>query len=438
MRRALFLAGVGLFLTGSALAQAPLPPGAPGEMPAGHPPVQGAGESGEGAPAPGRGAARTDGNVPSADLPAGVIEAQINDAQGKPLPGMVARLAVLRQSVSEGDAREFKSATSGADGKVRFEGMATGAKTSYRLTVKRDAAEYASSPFTLREDIGQALVLHVYPVTGDIRRAMVGMRSFVMVEPRDDVFQFEVLYRIFNVGGVTWVPDDLVIDLPQGWKGFKAQESMGDTRAVAEGDRGARLLGTYGPGQHDVVFRFQVPNPHDETVSLEMALPPHVAEVQVMAEAAKGMGLEVSGMTPARPSVREDGRRLLVTGRQLKPGEPELKDLSIRLTGIPTPGPARWYAAGVALALGALGLFIGLSGSKAASTADTLPPEDVARAKKLLLDELVALEEARAADRIGPKTYESARRTLFDALTRLEARLPAPLEKVRKKRPRTA
>lgn len=433
MKRALVLGSAGLLLTGLALAQAPLPPGASAQMPPGHPPVQGSAAPAEAAP-PGRAAARTDQNLPSAELPAGVIEARINDAQGNPLPGVATRLAVLRQSVSEGDAREFKTAISGTDGKVRFDGMATGAKISYRLTVKREAAEYASSPFSLRDDVGQALVLHVYPVATDIRRVMVGMRGFVMVEPRDDVFQFEVLFRVFNVGAVTWVPDDLVIDLPRGWKGFKAQESMGDTRFVAEGDRGARLMGTFGPGQHDVVFRFQVPNQHDETVEFEMSLPPHVAEAQVMAEAAKGMGVEVSGMTPAQPTVREDGRRLLVTGRQLKPGEPEMKELSIRLTGIPTPGPARWYAAGLAIALGAFGLYIGLGGDKAQGSAEALSPDDVARAKKLLLDELVALEQARASDQIGPKTYESAHRTLIDALTRLEARLPGHPEKPRKRR----
>lgn len=146
------------------------------------------------------------------------------------------------------------------------------------------------------------------------------------------------------------------------------------------------------------------------------------------------MGVEVSGMTPAQSTVREDGRRLLVTGRQLKPGEPEMKELSIRLTGIPTPGPARWYAAGLAIALGALGLYIGLGGDKGQGSAEALSPDDVARAKKLLLDELVALEQARASDQIGPKTYESARRTLIDALTRLEARLPGHREKPRKKR----
>lgn len=113
---------------------------------------------------------------------------------------MSVRLGILRQSVAEGDSSEFKNAVTNADGKVRFDRLELGSRFSYRITVKQEPAEYASASINLREDSGQSVVLHVYPVTSDIRRTMVGMRGFVMVEPRDDVFQFEVLLRVFNVG----------------------------------------------------------------------------------------------------------------------------------------------------------------------------------------------------------------------------------------------
>jgi len=411
-------------LSGLALAQAPLPPGAQGQMPPGHPPVDAPAAGADEPPAPQHGSGRQDSSIPSSELPRGVVEARILDGQGNPLPGINARLGILRQSVAEGDAKEFKSALTSPEGKVRFEGLEIGSKFGYRVMVKRDEAEYASDSFSLREDMGQVVTLHVYPVSSDIRKSMVGMRGFVMIEPRDDVFQFEVLFRVFNVGTTTWVPDDLVIDLPRGWKGFSAQDSMGDTRFAAEGDRGARLLGTFSPGQHDVAFRFQVPNDHEPTVDFKLGLPPHVAEMQVMAEAAKGMGFEASGMSPAQLSAREDGKRLLTTGRQLKPGEPEMQEVELRLTGIPTPGPGRWYAAGIAIVLGALGLFLATRDDKEKVSLTSLPEKDVARARKLLLDELVALERARKADEIGPKTYESARRALVDALARIEAAEP--------------
>lgn len=453
MKRSLSVFAALSFATGIAFAQAPLDPGAGGPMPPGHPPVgadDAPAEPGEAPAAPmppghppttagqrGAGtAARTDTSTPSKDLPPGTIDAQINDAEGKPLPGVSVRLGILRQSVAEGDSSEFKNAVTNADGKVRFDRLELGSRFSYRITVKQEPAEYASASINLREDSGQSVVLHVYPVTSDIRRTMVGMRGFVMVEPRDDVFQFEVLLRVFNVGATTWVPEDVVIELPRGWKGFSAQEGMGDTRAVAEGERGAKLLGTFSPGQHEVAFRFQVPNDHDETVDLKLGLPPHIAELQVMAESARGMGFEVSGMPPAQPSVREDGRRMLTTGRQLKPGEPEMEDVSLRLTGIPTPGPGRWYAAGIAAALAALGLMLTAQNGKEKPSLKSLPEKDITRARNLLLDELVALEQAHRNKDIGPRTYESARRALVNALARLEVDRPTPTGRVSKKRAR--
>jgi hypothetical protein len=447
-----------LAISAVALAQAPLPPGAPTTVPPGHPPVQAAGQEPPadelpaghppvapgGAPEPGgapapaghaaapRPGARTDTAVPSSELPVGVIEARIADAQGAPLPGTPVKLAILRQSVAEGDSKDSRTATTDAAGKARFQGLPAEVRTSFRVLVRQGAAEYASPSFSLREDMGHSVLLHVYPVTSDINRSMVGMRGFVMVQPRDDVFQFEVMFRVFNVGATTWVPEDLVLDLPRGWKGFNAQDSMGDTRFVAEGDRGARLAGTFGPGQQDVAFRFQVPNDHTESASFELSLPPHVAEMQVMAEAAKGMSIEVAGMSPARLTTGDDGRRLLVTGRQLKPGEPEMRELSLRFAGIPTPGDGRWYAAGIAAALALLGLSLAFRREEKTAVA-ALPEKDVARARKLLFDELVALEQARTRDAIGPRTYEAARKALLLALTRLEAALPARREKAPRK-----
>lgn len=420
-RPGLFLAASLVCVALSASAQGPAPAG---PMPPGHPPV---GDDPAPAPptppgTPGRPQPRQDQSVASSELPVGTVVAKIADANGNPIPSLPVRLAVQRQSVAEGDSSDFKAATTNGEGKVRFVGLESGGKFSYRILVKNDPAEYASASFNLREDMGQSVVLHVYPVTRDIKRSMVGARGFVMVAPRDDVFQFEVLFRVFNVGTTTWVPDDLVLELPEGWKAFSAQESMDDTRVAAEGDRGVRLLGTFSPGQHDVAFRFQVPNDHDETVDFRLTLPPHMAELQVMSEAAKGMGFEVAGMSPPQPTVGEDGRRMLATGRQLKPGEPEMQDVSIRLTGIPSPGQGRWYAVGFAVALAALGLYYASQGNEKGKS--EIPEKDISKARRLLLDELVALEQAREKQKIGPKTYEGARRSLIDALARLDALAP--------------
>jgi hypothetical protein len=73
-------------------------------------------------------------------------------------------------------------------------------------------------------------------------------------------------------------------------------------------------------------------------------------------------------------------------------------------------------ATGVA-ALGiAAGLYFALRGRGAASGRDSGP------GSQAILDELLALERARAEGEVGPRTYEKARRELLDALAMALAR----------------
>jgi hypothetical protein len=390
------------------------PPAPGGELPAGHPPVGPgpAGSAGPQDPAP-----TPDSTLPANDLPAGTIEAKIVDQNDRPIAGADVRLGVLKQTVAEGERRSHRSGKTNPDGMIRFDGLEIGSDFSYRVSVKSDPAEYASDPFNLGREVGQRVLLHVYPVTHDVSRTLVGMRGILVVEPRDDVFQFQAMFRVFNMGRITWVPTDISIDLPEGAKGFNVPESMTDTRFVNEGDQ-ARLLGTFAPGEHDVSFSFQVPNDHDENVEFRLSLPPHVAEVRVIAEAARGMGLSVQGFDPAESANAPGGQRVLVTSRRLRQGEPEMSAVTIRLSGVPTPGPGRWIAA-VLAALGVLaGLAVALSSSKEASSRSS--EQDVEQARELLLEELVALEKAHRAGEIGPASYERLRRELLDSVARLD------------------
>lgn len=386
------------------------------ELPAGHPSI---GNNPRGA----GGGSRVNPDRVEANpaLPVGSIEATLVDEKENPLIGVEVRLGILKQSIAEGNSKDFRVATTNAQGKVRFDGHEGGSKFSYRITTRKDPAEYASTPFNLGEKSGMSALLHVYPVTTDIQKAQVGMRGMLVVDPRDDAFQFEAMFQVFNVGSVTWVPDGMTLQLPKDYRAFNSEESMNDTRFIEETGRGARMVGTFSPGQHELTFRFQVPSDEKETAEFLVQLPPHVAELRVMVPAAREMHLEVAGFNPAEPMTGQDGRRLLVVSRQLRPGEPELRDVTIRLSGIPTPGSGRWVAVGLALSVILAGLFLTARDQRAAGL---VPVKDGERAQKLLFGELVALEKAFTDKEIGPRTYEQARRALLDALTRLEARMP--------------
>ncbi len=386
-------------------------PAAPA-MPAGHPTTQGAPTE----PAPDR--------VESApDLPAGTLEVRLLDSHNNPVPNAEVRLGILFQKIAEGEQRTEKLAQTNADGRARFSELIASSDFSYRVTTRTGPAEYASDPIVLKSEFGMRALLHVYPVTRDVNQARIASRGFVYVETRDDVFQFEVLFRYFNMGGNTWVPEGANMSLPSGFKAFKAGESMSDVRFEQLDGVGAKLAGTFSPGQHNVSFRFQLPRSETAGASFRFGVPPHTQEMRVIAAAAASMQLEVEGFETPQADANQNGQRVLVTRRVAKRGEPELRSFGVVLSGIPTPGPGRWVAVLIAAALALAGFGV-LRGRLGAGSQTELFARDAARAKQVLLDELVDLTRARRDDRIGPTTYESARRVLVEALARIISNAP--------------
>src|SRR5690606_5132858 len=143
-----------------------------------------------------------DTSVPSADLPAGTVDVQLFDDDGRPVPNKPLRLGILRQSIAEGESRSEKTTTTDAAGRARFTGLEVGSGFAYRVTVAHQGATYGSNPFNLSADAGQRVTLHVFPTTSDLRTAPIGMRGIVYFEPLDDVFQVDVMLRVLNVGKI--------------------------------------------------------------------------------------------------------------------------------------------------------------------------------------------------------------------------------------------
>ena len=388
-----------------------------------------------GAPPPGHPAMGDVGGGPQADinesvpgLEPGSITATIVDEQGNPLGGQQVRLGVMFQKIAEGEKRSEKFAQADAQGTVHFTDLTRGSDFAYRVTVHVGPANYQTAPFNLRPDMGQRVVLHVYPSTSEIERAQVGMRGYLYIETRDDVFQCEVLFRAFNVGQNTWVPKDVVVKLPKDFKAFKAQEGMTDVGFEQVDGVGARLKGTFAPGQNEAAFRFQLPKGNDDTLTFRMGLPPHVAEMRVIAEASSTMNLDVEGFQPPVATANNNGQRVLVSVKQLLRRDGELKDFVATLSGIPTPGPGRWFAVAIAVCLCGFGV-LGANGKFDSAPGGNDLAADKKRARELLLSELVALEAARRAERIGPRSYAESRSALIDAI----ARLGLPAEGPRKR-----
>lgn len=397
--RHVWLCSLLLVLARTASAQ-----GDPGPMPAGHPALA-------------THQTQPDSLEPSPDVPRGSIAATILDGDDKPLPGTDVRLGIMFQKVAEGESRSSRTAKAGPDGVARFDGLQASSAYSYRVTVRIGAAEFASSPFNLKETSGMAVRLHVFQPVQDLASAAVGIRGFFYIETRDEVFQIEGLFRVINLGRTAWVPRDVFVGLPEGWKAFNGGESMFDSKFEAVEGRGAHLVGTFPPGQRDVSFRFQVPKEATTTASFHFVPPPRSAEIRVIAVANTSMGLEVDGFEAPQTSVGPSGDRVLVTRKLVGRGESSVAPFNATLTGLTVPGPGRWVAVLIALAFAGVGA-AAASGKWRFMSAER-SKHDRARAADLLLDELVALTRARERGEIGPETHDRTRRQLLDALARV-------------------
>jgi hypothetical protein len=132
-----------------------------------------------------------------------------------------------------------------------------------------------------------------------------------------------------------------------------------------------------------------------------------------MMPASSSIKLVAKGFPTAELRHDAQGQSFLVTEKRMRPEDPKLTSIALGIHDLPTPGPGRLLATGLAACGVATGLAFAFSrrgrrraGASAKST------------RSALLADLADLERGLQAGDIGPKTYERARRELIDALAR--------------------
>lgn len=369
-----------------------------------------------------------DGAVEDATLPHGSIAVALLDGSGKPIPNTEVTVGVLVSSVAAGDRRSRVTAVTDAEGRARFDKLETGLGVAYRVSVMRDGATFAAPPFNMPPTSGMRAQLHVYPVVNDVEQALVVSQGMLFAEVKDDRIQIQQAFRIYNFGRTAWVPNDLVLALPEDYTGFAAQQGMSDITLTALPKKGVAVRGTFGPGQHVLEYRWQLPYSGDAEVHIDAGLAPHVAAMQVVAPASREMQLSAEGFPAPQSQTDQQGQRVLVTAKQLRREDPALKRVSVSLRGLPTEGPGKLVATLLAAGGVAAGLVLGTR----------KPDRRNAKAERQrLLAAIAELEEAHRTGAVGPKTYERARRELLDELARTfagEEQAGAPGPGTRKKK----
>jgi len=351
-----------------------------------------------------------DSAVEDSKIAPGRVEVQVVDPKGEPLPKKDVTLGINSNSVAKGEKRTRVTALTNDRGVATFDDLDVGQGVSFRATVINDGAAFSAPPFQMPKESGVRVLLHVYPLFSDIEQGLVVTQAIVYAEIKDDRLQVEQIFNIYNFGRTAWVPKDLVIPLPQGYTAFSAQQSTTNIGVEEVPKKGAKLRGTFSPGEHSLEFRWQEPYSGESEMKFEAAMTPHLAACRILAPAFHKMEMEVFGFPPSETVMDRAGQRLLVTERQFRREEPPFTRARIELKGIPTEGPGKI----IATLLAACGVGLGL-----AFSARRRSPHPLIQERAYILDELEALERGHLAGDIGPKTYERARRELMDDLARM-------------------
>jgi hypothetical protein len=330
-------------------------------------------------------------------------------------------LKILHESIERGNSEETRTATTDDQGIARFEGLGTETDYQYEATLSEGPANYLSGQFGFSPKGGGVRVfLPIFPVTQNLNEAIILSRALLVVVPRDETFSFEVLWRVENYGQKTWVPDNVTFKMPPGFKALQAEDMKGDGRFVASGDDSIKLEGTFPPGKHDLMFRFQLPNEGKSSLSIAFPTSLHVGFFKVMVDVSPTMTLKVQGFSEPEETRNREGQKRLVTGRDFLGEKIQAPpEVQIDIAGIPTPSKGRTVAAGIAAAIMLAGLGSSISLRRRGAPRNALTPEDLQRAEELLLGELIELEQAFARGTIGRKMRDRTHQQLLEAFARL-------------------
>ena len=347
---------------------------------------------------------------PSSQVPVGTIRVRVLDVNERPVNDADVQVGSMAQS-----GRTTTPGRTNADGYALFDKLATGDKQAYRVNVLYQGAKYSSMPFRLPTEQGFDVVIRRLDTTTDARDLVLYVGATSM-ELKDERLKIVQQARLVNIGTKTYVfPEQgTLVKLPKDVLAFQAEEIMTDQHLREVKGEGMRISGSVPPGEVTLTWGFDVPQTETEA-EFSFDMPWITFAYRVLADAAPGMQLEVEGMPPAE--LQEDGgRRFFVTEIIKRVGEQPLKTVTIRLKGIPGPGPLRFIAVGLALFVLGLGALVARK-SLAHSGGKGVALHDLQLEQERLLARAKELEAEHARGDIGPEFHKEALHDLEEQLS---------------------
>jgi hypothetical protein len=347
--------------------------------------------------------AATGSVAPATDLPVGVLELELRDGAGRPLPGKRVQIAEVRLKQGPGGTEGEREVgvhegTSDAAGKVRFEKLTTGEAAGYAAVTEHEGLRLGTQPFRMPTDRGMRGSILALRRTSDTSALRIDPRSKVVVYLREDAIAVMVALIVRNTSSDIFDggEEGLTIPLPDGAVG--AQELEGSEKLDVAPGVAVRLKAPIPPDSAanfatQVRFGYVLPADGD-TVEVRQVFPIAMPEPFILLPAKDNLEVGGPGITRLKDETDNQGDKVLA---YTAPPVAAAGTLAMSVSGIPARDlTGRTVAAilSILLVLGAA-VFAGprRGGDEAANQRQTL-----AQKREKLFQELVTLEQQRQSD----------------------------------------
>lgn len=393
-----------------------LPP--PGAAPPAGDPHAGAAPAGE----PFRVGAPTGQVMPAADLPAGTLELELLDPEGRPLANHMVRLGEI--NLAQGDPGgsgqvQVHDARTDASGKVRYTKLTTGETAGYAAVSDYQGARISTIPFRMAADSGMRGKILALDRTRDLSALRFDpQQSRMVVDLREEALAIMISFVVRNGSRAVFDNGDegLFIPLPEG--AVNAQEiEGGETIEILPG-KGVRLKAPIPPDAGaqfatQIRYGYILPAEGARSLAVKQVLPIGLSDPLLIVPGKTGLSLEGEGLKTLRPDV--DGRGDKVDLYTL-PAVAAGGALGFTVHGIPGHDRSGRSIAG-ALCLALIGGAIFLAGGRRKTTADGPSADSLVDKREHIFAELVEIEKQRKAQGPNPRLDERRKETV----ARLEA-----------------
>lgn len=325
---------------------------------------------------------------------------------------------------------EVLTATTDADGAFSFDGIELPVGRAFIVTTEYAGVTYNSLPAAADpERTSYDLSIDVFETSDDRSGLAIGQMA-MFVEPVDgNTYRVVTLLVMDNTGNTTVVGSDdappFVIPLPEGAQDLQFDTQLGASFVQIEGAVG--IAGEVRPGLSVKQALYSYVVPEAETLALDLTLDYPIGQVQVFIPEGQarldGDGLLPTGVQAIQGQAYETWSRDAISA-----GDTLAMRVRPPATGLLGGGfPLRELLLGSGMLLIALAAVLFIIGRRGEAAAEAMAAADPRGYRDQLLDELAALDAAKAAGEIDLAEFTDDRDAIKQELIEHLQRYGLPL-----------